>query len=83
MDKIKEQISAIIAFNKTTLEELNLQYGEISDRLSEGISKMKNSRVFSTEEIKEIIDYGQSILNTRYGEHKKAIISTLRENFEF
>ena len=51
MEKIKEQVSAIVAFNKTTLEELGLQYGEISDRLSEGISKMKNSRVFSTNEI--------------------------------
>lgn len=83
MDKIKEQVSAIVAFNKTTLEELNLQYGEISDRLSEGISKMKNSHVFSVNEIKEINDFGKSILDTRYQEAKRDITTKIRENFEF
>ena len=83
MEKIKEQVSAIVVFNKTTLEELGLQYGEISNRLSDGISKMKNSRVFSTNEIKEINDYSKSILDTRYQEAKRDITTKLRENFEF
>lgn len=83
MEKIKEQVSAIVAFNKTTLEELGLQYGEISDRLSEGISKMKNSRVFSVNEIKEINDFGKSILDTRYQEAKRDITIKIRESFEF
>ena len=83
MEKIKAQVSAIVAFNKTTLEELGLQYGEISDRLSEGISRMKNSRVFSTDEIKEVNDYSKSLLDTRYQEAKRDITATLRENFEF
>lgn len=83
MEKIKEQVSAIVAFNKTTLEELGIQYGEIANRLSEGISKMKTLQVFSNAEVKEVDDYGKSILDSRYQEQKLAIVEALRENFEF
>lgn len=83
MEKIKAQVSAIVVFNKTTLEELGIQYGEVSDRLTEGISKMKNLHVFSTNEINEVNDYGRSLLDTRYQEAKRDITVALRENFEF
>ena len=83
MEKIKGQISAIVVFNKTTFDELGTQYGEIANRLAEGISKMKNSQVFTNGEVKEMDEYGRSILDTRYQEARRDLTATLRENFEF
>lgn len=83
MNKIKEQVSSLVAFNATELDTLNQEYSAISKRLEEGISKMSDSHLFSDKEIKEIQTHANSILGTRYRAAKDDIISKKRDEFQF
>ena len=83
MNTIKDQVSELIQFTATTSEELVEQKNAFIDRLSEGVDKMKESKVFTEMEIKEVSRYGLQILNERFVSAKQDIVNTARKNFKF
>jgi flagellar basal body-associated protein FliL len=83
MKAIKDQISAIVVFNATTLPNLTKEYDEIRDRLLEGLDKMKVANVFSKNEIEEIRVCMYEVLNNRYTSVRTDIINKLRSEFIF
>lgn len=83
MNKIKEQVSALIVFNATEVDALNQEYSALSKRIDEGIAKMANSRLYSEKEIKEIQTHATSTLNVRFKAAKNDIVSKKRAEFQF
>lgn len=83
MNTIKNQVDELIQFTATSLDELSEQKSALIDRLSEGVDKMKETKVFTEMEIKEISQYGIHVLNTRFAEAKQEIANTIRKNFKF
>ena len=83
MDKIKEQITKIVVFKSTTLDAISEEFDAIKDRLIEGIDKMKQARIFSDTEIKEMHEYGSKLLGAAYKEHRDQLVQNLRKSFEF
>ena len=83
MNTIKNQVDELIQFTATSLDELSEQKSTFIDRLSEGVDKMKEAKVFTEMEIKEISQYGSHVLNTRFAEAKQEIANTIRKNFKF
>lgn len=83
MNKIKDQVEALINFTATTIDSLTEERSTIQDRLIEGIEKMKEAHIFTDEEIKEISKYTMHVLNNRFNNAKAAIINELRATFTF
>lgn len=83
MNTIKNQVDELIQFTATSLDELAEQKTTFIDRLSEGVDKMKEARVFTEMEIKEISQYGVQVLNARFASAKQELVSTIRANFKF
>lgn len=83
MEKIKEQVSAIVAFASTDLDKLGVEYGKINDRINEGVQNMKAAGVFTEKEVNEIFNFGKELLNRRYNETKQIIAKQIRDNFKF
>lgn len=83
MNKIKDQVDALIVFNATDFESLQEEKMHITDRCIEGIEKMKESKVFTDKEISEINQYWPAIVNARYNAAKQDIANTIRTNFTF
>lgn len=83
MDKIKEQVSNLVVFNATELDDLNNEYSKIAERIEEGISKMNNSHLYSEKEVKEIQSLATGTLNVRYKAAKNDIVSKKRAEFKF
>ena len=83
MNTIKNQVDELIQFTATNLDELSEQKSALIDRLSEGVDKMMETKVFTEMEIKEISQYGIHVLNTRFAEAKQEIANTIRKNFKF
>jgi hypothetical protein len=83
MNTIKNQVDELIQFTATNLDELSEQKSALIDRLSEGVDKMKEAKVFAEMEIKEISQYGIQVLNARFASAKQEITNTIRKNFKF
>ena len=83
MDTIKEQVSSLVKFTATTFDALLEERGTIQDRIIEGIEKMKESKVFSEAEVKEISQFALNTLNTRYSSARADITNNIRTSFEF
>lgn len=83
MNTIKNQVDELIQFTATNLDELSEQKSALIDRLSEGVDKMKEAKVFAEMEIKEISQYGIQVLNARFAAAKQDITNTIRKNFKF
>lgn len=83
MENIRKQVNVIIEFNATTLEELNVEYGKINQRIQVGIEKMRESKAFSTKEIDDMMIYAGDLLSKKTNEKSSSIIKNIRENFEF
>lgn len=83
MNKIKEQIDALVVFSATDFDSLQEEKIHITDRCIEGIEKMKEAKVFTDKEISEINQYWPSVVNTRYNSAKQDIANTIRTNFTF
>lgn len=83
MNKIKDQVDALVKFTATTIDALTDERSTIQDRLIEGIEKMKEAHIFTDEEIKEISKYTMHVLNNRFNNAKAAIINELRATFTF
>jgi hypothetical protein len=83
MNKIKEQIDALVVFSATDFDSLQEEETSIKDRCIEGIEKMKEAKVFTDKEIAEINQYWPSVVNARYNAAKQDIANTIRTNFIF
>lgn len=83
MNKIKEQIDALVVFSATDFDSLQEEKMQITDRCIEGIEKMKESKVFTDKEISEINQYWPSVVNARYNAAKQDIANCIRTNFTF
>ena len=83
MNTIKNQVDELIQFTATSFDELSEQKNTFLDRLSEGVDKMKEAKVFTEMEIKEISQYGLQVLNARFTSAKQEIANTIRKNFKF
>jgi hypothetical protein len=83
MNTIKNQVDELIQFTATNLDELSEQKSALIDRLSEGVDRMKEAKVFTEAEIKEISQYGVQVLNARFAAAKQEIANTIRKNFKF
>ena len=83
MNKIKEQIDALVVFNATDFDSLLEEKTKIVDRCIEGIEKMKETKVFTDKEIAEINQYWPSVVDVRYKSAKQDIANEIRTNFKF
>jgi hypothetical protein len=83
MNKIKDQVDALIVFNATDFDSLQEEKMHITDRCIEGIEKMKESKVFTDKEIAEINQYWPTVVNARYNAAKQDIANCIRTNFTF
>lgn len=83
MEKIKKQVTELIAFKATTFEELAAEYDSLSTRIQEGLAEMKASKVFTDVEIREVKDHAFALMDSGYKATRGAIAANLRENFEF
>ena len=81
--KIKEQIFAIVVFNGKTLEDLDVEYRVIRNKISEGVEKMKNSGLFADCEIKDVQKYAYGLLNNLYSREYDSVRAELRLSFQF
>lgn len=83
MNAIKDQVDSIVKFTATTFDALAEERSKIQDRIIEGVEKMKEAKVFSEAEVKEISQYAVNVLNARYSSTKADITNDLRNTFEF
>jgi hypothetical protein len=83
MNAIKDQVDSIVKFTATTFDALAEERSKIQDRIVEGVEKMKEAKVFSEAEVKEISQYAVNVLNARYSSAKADITNDIRNTFEF
>lgn len=83
MNKIKEQIDALVVFSATDFDSLQEEKMSITDRCIEGVEKMKETKVFTDKEVSEINQYWPSVVNARYNAAKQDIANKIRTNFVF
>ena len=83
MEKIKNQVNAIVVYKGATFQELDQEYNDLGARVEEGIERMKASGVFSNHEIEEIRKYALNIRNNRYNAAYVDMRESIRTNFEF
>lgn len=83
MNKIKDQIDALIVFTATDFETLKEEKSHIIERCAEGIERMKEAKVFTDKEISEINLYCDSVINARHNSVRHDLANTIRTNFKF
>lgn len=83
MEKIKNQISAIVVFKAATFQELDHEFSDLGARIDEGIERMKAAGVFANHEIEEIRKYALNVRNNRYNAAYADVRGSIRNNFEF
>jgi hypothetical protein len=83
MKKIESQISNHVSFAGVTLEELPKLVQSMTDRISVGLDKMKESKLFTEDEIKYIQEFATKLIKVRSEEHSKMMIAQAREKFRF
>lgn len=83
MEKIKNQISAIVVFKGATFRELDEEWHSIGNLLIECLQKMKNAEVFSDSEIEEVKNYAFNLKRNRFDQVRQALRDNFRNNFEF
>ena len=83
MEKIKNQVNAIVVYKGATFQELDQEYNDLGARIEEGIERMKAAGVFANHEIEEIRKYALNVRNNRYNAAYIDIRGSIRNNFEF
>ena len=83
MDKIKDQIDALVVFSATDFDSLQEEKVRIIDRCVEGVERMKDAKVFTDKEIAEVNQYWPSVVDTRYNSARQDIANAIRTNFVF
>lgn len=83
MKHIESQISTIISFRDIELKDLEKHASDLENRISLGIENMKNSKLFTDEEIKQISSYAFKQLSLRADERRKLLVQDARSKFVF
>lgn len=83
MKKIESQISNQVSFTGVTLEELPKHVQSMTDKISVGLSRMKESKLFTEDEIKYIQEFATKLIQARADTHQKMMIEQAREKFRF
>lgn len=83
IERIKEQINALVEFKSVTFRELDDEWGVVGDRLVEGLEKMKSAGVFSETEIEDVKKYAFSLKRNRFDQVRSSIWNGMRDSFEF
>lgn len=83
MEKIKNQVNAIVVYKGATFQELDQEYNDLGARIEEGIERMKAAGVFANNEIEEIRRYALTVRNNRYNMACAGVRESIRNNFEF
>lgn len=83
MKKIESQIANAVNFTGVTLEELPKHVQSLTDRISVGLNKMKESKLFIEDEIKSIQEYATKLIQVRAEAHRKMMTEQAREKFRF
>jgi hypothetical protein len=83
MKKIESQISNQVSFTGVTLEELPKYVQSMTDKISVGLSRMKESKLFTQDEIKQIQEFATKLINVRADAHQKMMTEQAREKFRF
>ena len=83
MKNIESQISTIISFQNIELKDIEKHASNLDDRISVGIEKMKNSNLFTDEEIKQISSYAYKLLAKRTNDRRDQLIIDARSKFIF
>lgn len=83
MEKIKNQVNAIVVYKGATFQELDQEYNDLGARIEEGIERMKAAGVFANHEIEEIRKYALNVRNNKYNAAYADVRGSIRNNFEF
>lgn len=83
IERIKEQVSAIVVFKSESFEQLHEEFSDVTARIEEGLDKMKALNVFSEDEVKMVREYAFELRYRRYQECNRDITAVLRGSFEF
>lgn len=83
MKNIESQINTIISFRDVELKDLEKHASDLENRISLGIENMKNSKLFTDEEIKQISSYAFKQLSLRADERRKILVADARSKFLF
>lgn len=83
MKNIESQISTIISFRDVDLKDLEKHASDLENRISLGIENMKNSKLFTDEEIKQMSSYAFKLLSVRADERRKLLVADARSKFIF
>lgn len=84
IELLKEQISAEFVFTSATnLEELRELWLTTGARISHGVARMRESCLFTREEIEDVRIFAVKLRNSRHDECYRKIREKMREEFEF
>lgn len=83
MKNIENQINTIISFRDIELKDLEKHASELENRISQGVENMKNSKLFTDEEIKQVSIYAHKLLSVRVDERRKLLVQDARSKFAF
>ena len=83
IERIKEQVSAIVVFKSESFEQLREEFYDVTARIEDGLDRMNGLNVFSDDEVKQVRDYAYELRRRRYHECNRDITAVLRGSFEF
>lgn len=83
MKHIESQINTIISFRDVELTDLEKHATALNDRITIGIKSMKNSKLFTDEEVKQMSAYAYKLLSVRADERRKLLVQDARSKFVF
>lgn len=83
MENIKKQIDMLIKYECDNFDDLKSIYSNLSLRINEGLTKMKETLVFTEDEIAEINDYAKKLLVERFEYERVRIREKIRKSFKF
>lgn len=83
IERIKEQVSAIVVFKSESFEQLREEFYDVTARIEDGLDRMNGLNVFSDDEVKQVRDYAYVLRHRRYHECNRDITAVLRGSFEF
>jgi hypothetical protein len=83
MKHIESQINTIISFRDVELKDLEKHATSLNDRITLGIKSMKDSKLFTEEEIQQVTSYAYKLLSERADERRKLLVADARSKFVF
>ena len=75
MKNIEQQIISFVSYRNVALSEIANQTKGLKERVKSGLDKMKESGLFSDEEIKQIETFAYTLIEQKETERKHLCIS--------